>query len=229
MRIFTIALLLSSFIGTSQDLTMMQGGALSISENASLFINGFEITPSTNYELSDSNSFTVFNTSIEEPISVGRVFQMESPLSAYQGNVRLYYQNIELNNLDETKLAMIVQDEQATWNMVESNLDETLKIVEFDFQEPTNFQGITAINRQTLTIDESLMSSIRIFPNPTAGIIQVATNRAVKLEVMNLIGQTVLVSQDASIDLSDLATATYLVKITDVSSGANVFKKIVKK
>lgn len=57
--------------------------------------------------------------------------------------------------------------------------------------------------------------SLVLFPNPTTGLLTIESSSAapMQVEVMNTAGQTILTSTKTSIDLSSVATGTYLVRV----------------
>ena len=81
--------------------------------------------------------------------------------------------------------------------------------------------------------DEILAQNLSVFPNPTDGLIQVRIGDIsgdLRYEVYNLLGQrlqTKLVVQGQPIDLSDLPSSIYLLRITDESRNASITRKII--
>jgi hypothetical protein len=57
--------------------------------------------------------------------------------------------------------------------------------------------------------------SLVLFPNPTTGLLTIESSSAapMQVEVMNTAGQTLLTGSETSIDLSSVATGTYLVRV----------------
>ncbi|MCS4300705.1 T9SS type A sorting domain-containing protein [Chryseobacterium sp. BIGb0232] len=88
----------------------------------------------------------------------------------------------------------------------------------------------TKIINQTLETQEQLKNSLRIYPNPTTGIITINTQAIYeKVEVYNMAGQKVKEFQDVNkIDITELPTGIYMLNIT--SKNKEVTKaKVVKK
>ena len=87
-----------------------------------------------------------------------------------------------------------------------------------------------SINFETLSIVEELLveSDIKIYPNPTTNIINIDTQYAIdKIEVYNIIGKLVLTSIEKSINLRQLDSGVYLLKVA--SERGNIIKRIIKK
>lgn len=69
------------------------------------------------------------------------------------------------------------------------------------------------------------VAAAKIYPNPTTGIINIeTTENIVSIKVYNTTGALVLESSETTIDLGDLASGLYFVKVNDMES-----VKIIKK
>jgi hypothetical protein len=107
-------------------------------------------------------------------------------------------------------------------------------------------QGVTPFSSEkigTLTIqldsilgntDFELANSIKLFPNPAKDLIQVnAGNKILRsIEIVNILGEKVMTvagsnKSELAIDLTDLSSGIYLVKITDTGNSTST-KKVVK-
>ena len=65
-------------------------------------------------------------------------------------------------------------------------------------------------------VEEISASNIRLYPNPTNGILNIEGNGEMTISVMNTLGQTILVSTangNATIDMSSFETGIYMVRI----------------
>ncbi len=87
-----------------------------------------------------------------------------------------------------------------------------------------------------LSVSESILESLKLYPNPTTGIINLQFNHlteTVAVKLYNLQGQIVLFEQKTpvngiiSVDLSTMNTGVYFIKIS--SEEGTVVKKVVKK
>ena len=84
-----------------------------------------------------------------------------------------------------------------------------------------------------LGIDDFEKNNIKVYPNPTKDIITVASTQQIEsVEVVNLLGQILFVKQFNSmqddVDLSNLPTATYMLRING-EDGAVKISKVIKK
>lgn len=88
----------------------------------------------------------------------------------------------------------------------------------------------TKIIEQTLGTQEQLKKNIKIYPNPTTGIITINTlSTPEKVEVFNALGQKVRGFQNVNkIDISDLSTGIYILHVTSKNEG-KITVKVVKK
>lgn len=88
----------------------------------------------------------------------------------------------------------------------------------------------TKIVEQTLGTQEQMKKNIRIYPNPTTGMITISTQTIPeKVEVYNTLGQKVRVFQKVSkIDISELPAGIYIVHVTSKNEDT-ITAKIVKK
>ncbi|OFY34102.1 MAG: hypothetical protein A2W91_06420 [Bacteroidetes bacterium GWF2_38_335] len=81
----------------------------------------------------------------------------------------------------------------------------------------------------TVSSPELTKNSIRIFPNPTNGIIHITNAENSRIEIRNIIGAVIMTKtisgSNNTIDLSGFAEGTYLMKIT--SSNKVITKKVV--
>lgn len=84
-----------------------------------------------------------------------------------------------------------------------------------------------------LGIDDFEKNNIKIYPNPTRDIVNIESTKQIKnVEVVNMIGQVLYVKEFNSIqdfiDLSNLPTATYILRIK-VDDGGIKISKVIKK
>lgn len=91
---------------------------------------------------------------------------------------------------------------------------------------------IAVVVTVTLRNNSFDMSSLNYYPNPVIDVVTISYSEAISsIEVYNLVGQMVKTLQPNStttqLDMSNLPTATYLVKVTSEGKTANI--KIVKK
>ena len=103
-----------------------------------------------------------------------------------------------------------------------------------DWLDPAGSNPMTLDTKQNILAvnDEFLEQNITIFPNPTSGQIQVKTSSLVgelSYEVFNLLGQSLkaAILQNETIQLNNLSSNIYFIKITEVETNKSLVKKIV--
>ncbi|CAM1345221.1 InlB B-repeat-containing protein [Tenacibaculum amylolyticum] len=88
-----------------------------------------------------------------------------------------------------------------------------------------NFSAVTAS-----VVDEEFNTNIKIYPNPSKGIIHIDLKIGYELKkvtVYNTVGKEVLKTEKTTIDISDLVDGMYIIKVTD-SEGKVAQRKIIK-
>ncbi|WP_157686579.1 T9SS type A sorting domain-containing protein [Nonlabens sp. Hel1_33_55] len=229
IKITYFFILLFSTVVCAQDLTIMSGGSISMETGAQLYINGVELQPSINYAFEGPNEVTSTVTPVNNPKSVSKVMEWSNPVESYMGMVYFKYENVDLNELEEADLGLSIKDLQSEWIIMDSNLDVESKRVGFDFADPTHITAITATRKQTLGTSSIQDAGIQIFPNPTTSTITINYGNEINVEVYNLLGNTLFYTTNKVVDLSNLSSGTYLIKITDVETSNAIYRKILKR
>ena len=81
-----------------------------------------------------------------------------------------------------------------------------------------------------LGLEENIMSNVfNLYPNPTTGILNFKSETNIsKVVIYNMLGQLVqqenINALEGSINISDLAQGTYIVKVNDVAKGYTIIK-----
>ena len=92
--------------------------------------------------------------------------------------------------------------------------------------------SLCAIKGTTVSISENTIEGLRVYPNPTNGAVIVNANENIQnVSVINLVGQEVLKfdnnGMNAQLDLSDLSSGSYILKISTDKTTATY--QIIKK
>ena len=99
----------------------------------------------------------------------------------------------------------------------------------------TNQSTLDALGNVLAINDEFLEENITLFPNPTTGVVQINATGLVgdlKFEVYNLLGQNLKsdkLQNNKILNISNLPSNIYFVKIIEVNSNRSLVKKIVLK
>lgn len=79
-----------------------------------------------------------------------------------------------------------------------------------------------------LSIDE-ISNTIAIYPNPTTAVVHIEGAKDFEIEVFDILGNKVMQLTGNAVDMTHLATATYILKATDISNNTSRVYKVVKK
>ncbi len=103
-----------------------------------------------------------------------------------------------------------------------------------DWLDPANTNPVTLDTKQNVLSvnDEFLVENISVFPNPTSGTVNVKATGVVgdlSYEVFNLLGQSLQsdLLQNETIQLNNLNSNIYFIKITEIETNKILVKKVV--
>ncbi len=82
-------------------------------------------------------------------------------------------------------------------------------------------------NIANLSFNPQYLEIIRIYPNPTTGIINIDSEKNLKIEVLNLLGEIIIESYDKEINISNQSAGVYFIRIT--KGEETITRKIIKK
>lgn len=83
---------------------------------------------------------------------------------------------------------------------------------------------------ENLTVNESDINDVLVYPNPVTNILFVDNNSTMNIEnlcIYSLLGQELVRTENVEVDMSDLTTGTYLLKINFIN-GKSLIKTIQK-
>jgi hypothetical protein len=149
--------------------------------------------------------------------------------------------SIALNGAYPSTAALIVPGAtnsagNSFWNLnpasTSTPMDWTMRFQAFDAAD--NEIGIpvsvTYSYNPSLSIEDSELSSIKVFPTHVKTALNISSNNELKAEFYNILGQrvkqTTLASGDSTIDVSDLLPGLYIIRFT-TKTGETLVKKIV--
>lgn len=90
-----------------------------------------------------------------------------------------------------------------------------------------NYTAYFATAGGTNGIDDVAESAIRLYPNPTDGILNVEVENLQNVDVIDAVGRTVISQKSGKIDLSRLNNGVYSVRVS--ANGKTTIKKVVKR
>ena len=215
----------------SQILTVNSGSSVSIASGSSVTLGGLDIAPSDTYLISGDNAVSRSASAITagDNSSVSRVYSTTALLSGFTGTLTFSYLDGELNDIEETDLVLELQADNDSWTSYTGTVDETNNTVSYTFTDAVSFKAVTASAAgTTLTIEDlsSAISSIYVYPNPTANRIYIQAVNIIKAEVFDLMGRRVHSTNQDQIDLSNNSSGSYILQVTTQNNTTETFKII---
>ena len=215
----------------SQILTVNTGASVSISSGSSINLDGLEIAPSDTYVISGANDVSRSATAATagSNSSVSRVYSSSILLSGFTGTLTFSYLEGELNDIVEGELVLELQADDDSWTTYEGTVDEVNNTVSYTFNDPVSFKAVTASSANaTLTVEDiyPLDSRISVYPNPTANRIYIQGENVLKAELFDLRGRKVKATNQKRIDISDIGSGSFILKVTTDKNNTKSFKII---
>jgi len=215
----------------SQILTVNDGSSVSISSGSSIILDGLEIAPSDTYVISGANDVSRSATAVTagSNSSMSRVYNSSALLSGFTGTLTFSYIEGELNDIAETDLVLELQADDDSWITYGGTVDEVNNTVSYTFNDPVSFKAVTASSSDaTLTVEDiyPLDSRISVYPNPTANRIYIQGENITKAELFDLRGRKVKATNQKQIDLSDITSGSFILKVTTDNNYTKSFKII---
>lgn len=142
------------------------------------------------------------------------------------------FENINLPFDDENNDGYLVYKIKLKNNLVVGDTFTNQANIYFDFNFPiaTNTESTTI---QTLETESFLNNNeITIYPNPTSGMLTIQTERNINfnIEIFDIMGKKIAQLQNqAIIDISNINSGMYILKMTDLETNQVISKKIIKK
>jgi len=230
-RLFLLFGFFASPLVFSQILTVNSGSSVSIASGSSVTLGGLEIAPSDTYVINGDNAVSRSTSAITagDNSSVSRVYSTTALLSGFTGTLTFSYLDGELNGIAEADLVLELQADDDSWTSYTGTVDETNNTVSYTFTDAVSFKAVTASAAgTTLTIEDlsSAISSIYVYPNPTANRIYIQAVNIIKAEVFDLMGRRVHSTNQDQIDLSNNSSGSYILQVTTQNNTTETFKII---
>ena len=230
--LYFVGLLVCPFL-SSQTLTVYDGSLLSIFSGSSITLNGLEIAPDDDYVISGANDISRSATAATAGAnsSVSRVYSSSALLSGFTGTLTFSYLEGELNDIAEGDLVLELQADDDSWTTYGGTVDEVNNTVSYTFNDPVSFKAVTASSADaTLTVEDiyPLDSKISVYPNPTANRIYIQGENVLQAELFDLRGRKVKATNQKQIDLSNITSGSFILRVTTENNNTKSFK-IIKK
>ena len=85
-----------------------------------------------------------------------------------------------------------------------------------------------SLNNQNLAYNKSNPTTPTLYPNPTSSLLALNSDKEYDIEVFDMAGNKVMALTGNTIDMSNLSSATYIVKALDKVENEEVSYKVVK-
>ena len=228
--LYLVGLLACPFL-FSQILTVNTGASVSVASGSSINLDGLEIVPADTYVISGANSVSRSITAATAGgnNSVLRVYSTSALLSGFTGTLTFSYLDGELNGITEGDLVMELQADDDSWSTYVGTVDQANNTVSYAFTEAVSFKAVTAsASGATLTVEDVLQpqSGISVYPNPTANRIYIQGENILQAELFDLRGRKVKATNQKQIDLSDIGSGSFILKVTTDDNKSKSFKII---
>jgi hypothetical protein len=215
----------------SQILTVNTGTSVSVASGSSIKLDGLEIAPADTYVISGANdvSRSITAATAGGNNSVLRVYSTSALLSGFTGTLTFSYLDGELNGIIEGDLVMELQAEDDSWSTYVGTVDQANNTVSYTFTEAVSFKSVTAsASGATLTVEDVLQpqSGISVYPNPTANRIFIQAENVLQAELFDLRGRKVKATNQKQIDMSDIGSGSFILKVTTDNNNTKSFKII---
>ena len=228
--LYLVGLLACPFL-FSQILTVNTGASVSVASGSSINLDGLEIAPADTYVISGANSVSRSITAATAGgnNSVLRVYSTSALLSGFTGTLTFSYLDGELNGITEGDLVMELQADDDSWSTYVGTVDQANNTVSYTFTEAVSFKAVTAsASGATLTVEDVLQpqSGISVYPNPTANRIYIQGENILQAELFDLRGRKVKATTQNQLDLSDIGSGSFILKVITNNNETKSFKII---
>jgi hypothetical protein len=157
------------------------------------------------------------------------VYSSTALLSGFTGTLTFSYLEGELNGIAEGDLVLELQADDDSWMSYTGTVDETNNTVSYIFTDAVSFKAVTASAAgATLTIEDLSLaaSGIYVYPNPTANRIYIQGENVLQAELFDLMGRKVMETTQDQLDLGNLNSGSFILKVTTDDNKTQSFKII---
>jgi hypothetical protein len=132
-----------------------------------------------------------------------------------------------VSNSNESELSVSLSGHRMRLTRLSSEEGEAVLVLQATSHGQTIDFEINVIMHYVYdAVDEDVMGIISVYPNPTQGVIFVGAKSVQRVEVFNVTGQMVMSSTEPVINVSELGSGMYFVRVT--ADDSMVVRSIVK-
>ena len=196
-------------------------------------VNGSEVIH-PNFTNARSNGFSVrCVTALNTDATISNLTVSEGVLTPDFNADTLHYTVNVANEILSIFIEAIPNDPNATVNgdigektLTVGNNPFTITVVAEDGETTLSYNVM--VIRATVGIAESTATQINIYPNPTTWELKIESGelKVEKVEILDITGKTVLTSRETTINISQLSTGTYFMKLK--TDKGELTKKVIK-
>ena len=196
--------------------------------NNSLKIEG---TNATN--LSPLSSITSVNNSVFIKDNVGLTSLTGLSNLATIGSNFFLENNASLTDITGLNALVTVSNNfyiQNNSNLTNCNIDYICNGSNSNITISNNNTGCNDITEacSALSIIDEEINTVKIYPNPTKGFINLISNNLLNVELYDMLGKKVLTTNNIKIDLSSFKTGIYLLKVKSRDNGSIETYRLIK-
>ena len=211
---------------TTTLLTVGASGAVKINSGGTLNVSGLELSPSSNYIITDTQvSKELIAVVLNETEAMEKVYSLDTDLENFSGTITYNYVDSEMNNLSHDASMFVYGSTNSAWSEY-LDTDAAEYTVTSTFTSPIQIGKVTVGALNSLSIEDAMAMGIRIYPNPFSSVINVDYSEDLQLTLLNVLGQEVLSASSKTINISKLDQGTYILRTKDSNNTINNFKII---
>ena len=207
-------------------LTVGPSGAITVKSEGTLNVSGLELKPSADYTLNE----TVVTKELTQEVlngspSMEKIYSFDAEIENFLGTIYFNYEESEMNGLTHDSSLFVYDATAMQWSEY-SDIDNTDFVVSATFTSPLRVNQVAVGSPNSLSVEDVTATGIKIYPNPSASIINVDYSGDLELTLINSLGQQVLKTNSKLINISALNKGVYILSAKDINNKINNFKII---
>ena len=200
---------------TTTLLTVGASGAVTINSGGTLNVSGLELTPSSNYTITETQvSKEMTAVSLDGTEAMEKVYSLDTDLEDFIGTITYNYVESEMNSLTHDASMYVYGSTSSAWSEYLDTDSAEFKVTS-TFTSPLQIGKVTVGALNSLSIEDAMAMGIRIYPNPFSSVINVDYSEDLQLTLFNVLGQQVLSASSKTINISKLDQGTYILRTKD--------------
>jgi hypothetical protein len=194
--------------------------------------DGLDLKPASDFSFASSLSRSTIVSNPTSTTTIKRSYKFEKTTALYSGEIKINYEDSELNGLSESNLLLFYND-GAAWFTDNSSINNAAANYQtaIVISKTLNELSLSSQELSNHDIDSNLAVHFILYPNPTRnGLTIKASNNASidKIIVIDMLGKIVVEEfpKNNYINVERFASGTYLIKA--FSGDKTFFSKFIK-